>query len=243
MEYVHTRDSLPAQEWTRPSTVVDRVVCQTSGLLPTRYCPQVRELFFVDPAQGIDTQPNQPDTYWNSYAVNACTGRLANASSPPGCVEDTVYFDYPPETRAWARDTGQRFPPTEYDVTDTTSPFSPVAIISPPFLARVRGTVEVRGNATGDDFAYYRLDYGAGTQPDVWLQIGEQSAELGRDMLLGTWDTTGLNDGAVYTLRLTTVSTANTPKPLTSRSRSITSRRSLPYPNPPPGRRIAPGRM
>ncbi len=212
MEYIHTRDSLPPQEWTRPPTVVDHVVCQTSGLLPTRYCPQVRELFFADPAQGIDTTPNQPDTYWNNYSVNACTGRLANASSPPGCVEDMVFFDYPPETRAWARDTGQRFPPTEYDVTDASSPFSPVAIISPPFLARVRGSVEVRGNATGDNFAYYRLDYGAGTQPDVWLQIGEQSAESGRDMLLGTWDTTGLNDGAVYTLRLTMVDIDNTPE-------------------------------
>ena len=212
MEYIHTRDSLPPQEWPRPSTVVDRVVCQTSGLLPTRYCPPVSEMFFVDPVRGIDTQPSQPDTYWNDYSVNACTGRLANASSPPGCVEDVLYFDYPPETRAWARDTGHRLPPTEYDVAGASSPFSPVTIISPPPLARVRGSVEVRGNATGDDFAYYRLDYGAGTQPDVWLQIGEQSAESGRDMLLGTWDTTGLSDGAAYTLRLTTVSTDNTPE-------------------------------
>jgi membrane peptidoglycan carboxypeptidase len=210
MEYVHIRDSLPKQEWTRPSTVIERVVCQTSGLLPTRYCPQVREMFFVDPVLGIDTQPIQPDTYWNNYSVNACTGRLANASSPRGCVENMVFFDYPPEVRAWALDTGQRFPPTEYDVTDTSSPFSPVAIVSPPFLARVRGALEIRGNATGEDFAYYRLDYGAGTQPDVWLQIGVERTEPGRDIVLGMWDTTGLSDGAVYTLRLTMVRADNT---------------------------------
>lgn len=212
MEYVHIRDSLPVQEWTRPPTVVEQVICQTSGLLPTRYCPQVRELFFVDHASGIDTQPSQPDTYWNNYSVNVCTQRLANASSPPGCVEDLVYFDYPPEVRAWARDTGQRMPPTEYDVADAGSPFSPVAIVSPPFLSRVRGLVDVRGNATDDNFAYYRLDYGAGTQPDVWLQIGEQSTEPGRDLLLGTWDTSILSNGAVYTLRLTMVRTDNTPE-------------------------------
>ena len=50
--------------------------------------------------------------------------------------------------------------------------------------------VEVRGNATDDNFAYYRLDYGAGTQPDVWLQIGEPSTEPGRDLRMGLWDTT-----------------------------------------------------
>ncbi|RPJ00207.1 MAG: hypothetical protein EHM39_05230, partial [Chloroflexi bacterium] len=211
MEYVHTRDSLPVQDWPQPASVVERVVCQTSGLLPTRYCPQVRELFLADPALGLDTQPVQADPYWKNYSVNVCTGRLANASSPPACVEDIVFFDYPTEVRAWARETGQRLPPTEYDVADTGSPFSPVAIVSPPFLARVRGTVEVRGSATDDNFAYYRLDYGTGTQPDVWLQIGEQQSEPGRDIVLGTWDTTGLSDGAVYTLRLTMVRTDNTP--------------------------------
>jgi hypothetical protein len=82
-------------------------------------------------------------------------------------------------------------------------------VISPPYLARVRGTVEVRGNATDENFAYYRLDYGAGTQPDVWFQIGEQSTEPGRDIVMGIWDTTGLSDGAVYTLRLTMVRTDN----------------------------------
>jgi hypothetical protein len=87
-----------------------------------------------------------------------------------------------------------------------------VAIVSPPFLARVRGVVEIRGNATDDNFAYYRLDYGAGTQPDVWLQIGTQSAASGRDLLLGTWNTAGLSDGAIYTLRLTMVRTNNTPE-------------------------------
>ncbi len=209
MEYAHTRDSLPRAEWPRPANVIERVVCQTSGLLPTRYCPQTREIFFVDSQQGIDTQPVQADTYWRSYDVNVCTGRLATASSSPGCVEQVVFFDYPQDVRAWARETGQRFPPTEYDAAGGASPFSAVTIISPPFLARVRGVVEVRGNVSDENFAYYRLDYGAGTQPDVWLQVGGQNTTSGRDIVLGTWDTTGLSDGAVYTLRLTMVRADN----------------------------------
>ncbi len=209
MEYIHIRDSMPKEEWPRPSTVVERVVCQTSGLLPTRSCPQVRELFYVDPTVPIDTQPVQVDTYWETVAINVCTARLATSSSPPGCVEDLVYFDYPAETRAWARETGQRMPPAEYDVAGASSPFSPVTIISPPDLEWVSGVVEVRGNATDDAFASYRLDYGAGTQPDVWLQIGDTQTEPGRDVLMGTWDTAGLSDGAVYTLRLQMVRADN----------------------------------
>jgi len=67
----------------------------------------------------------------------------------------------------------------------------------------------VRGNVSDDGFAYFRLDYGAGPQPDVWLQIGEEQTTPGRDIALGTWDTTGLSDGAVYTLRLTMVRADN----------------------------------
>ncbi len=212
MEYLHTRDGLPRQEWGRPDTVIDRPVCQISGLLPTRDCQNMRELFYVDPVLGIDTQPRQPDTYWNTYAVNVCTGRLASASSPPGCVEEIPYFDYPPEARAWALETGQRLPPTEIDVAGATTLSGPVLIISPQSAERVRGVVEVRGNATDENFASYRLDYGAGFQPDVWFQIGDEHTEPGRDIELGEWDTSFLSDGALYTLRLTMLRTDGSPE-------------------------------
>ncbi len=209
MEYVHNRDSMPVETWQRPSTVVEQVVCQTSGLLPTRYCRQTPELFYVDPTVPYDTRPTQIDPYWKPYEINTCSGLLATASSPSTCVEEVDYFDYPPETRAWARDTGQRMPPTEYDVNGSSSPFSAVAITSPSDLGRVRGLVEVRGNATDDNFSYYRLDYGAGIQPDVWLQIA-QGTDQGRDLVMGTWDTSGLSSGAAYTLRLQMVRSDNT---------------------------------
>jgi membrane carboxypeptidase/penicillin-binding protein PbpC len=209
MEYAHTRDALPVREWQRPPTVIERVVCQISGLLPTRDCPQRRELFYVDPALRIDTQPAGADLYWDSYSVNVCTNRLATASSSPECVQDVVLFDYPAETRAWARDTGQNMPPTEYDVVGAASPTSPVRILAPAFMDQVSGAVEIRGSVQDENFAYFRLDYGAGTLPDVWRQIGTQSSEQGSDLVMGAWDTTGLSEGAVYTLRLQMVRTDN----------------------------------
>jgi len=205
MEYAHTRDALPRQDWPRPATVAERLVCEISGLLPTRDCPQVHELFFVDRARGFDTRPTQPDTYWNRYTINVCNWRLANVSSPPECVDEQVFFDYPPEVRAWARETGQRLPPEELDVVGEAAPSTAARLISPSPLARVGGVVEVRGSITADDLAYYKLDYGTGTLPDVWNELGPDQTATGRDLLLGTWDTRGLSDGTVYTLRLTLV--------------------------------------
>lgn len=205
MEYAHARDNLPVEQWERPATVVDRMVCQISGLLPTRYCPQRHELFYVDPQTGVDTQPIQVDTYWRAVAVNVCSGRLATASSPASCVENVPYFDYPPEARQWARDTNQPMPPTEYDTEGDISPQSPVAISQPGYLARITGTVEVIGTVLEDDLDYYQLSYGAGMQPDVWNALVEAGTETGRDLLLATWDTSSLSNGAVYTLRLTAV--------------------------------------
>ena len=72
-------------------------------------------------------------------------------------------------------------------------------------LARITGTVEVIGTVLEDDLDYYQLSYGAGMQPDVWNALVEAGTETGRDLLLATWDTSSLSNGAVYTLRLTAV--------------------------------------
>lgn len=206
MEYAH--QGLAVETWSRPETVVEQAVCETSGLLPTRHCPQRTELFFVDAP--VDTRPKQQDIYWNTYRINLCNWRLATDSTPPDCLQERALFDYPPEARTWALDTGQELPPTQYDVVGAESPFGAVTIIDPPPLDRRGGVVDVRGNATDASFAYWRLDYGEGMRPDIWIQIGGQNFEPGRDLLLGSWDTTGLDDGALYTLRLMMVRTDNT---------------------------------
>jgi len=79
----------------------------------------------------------------------------------------------------------------------------PVAILEPDPLAYVRGTVDVRGNATLPDFEYYQLAYGAGLNPTDWTQIGERVYVPARGALLGRWNAAGLE--GLYSLRLTVV--------------------------------------
>jgi hypothetical protein len=205
MEYIHARDLEPVQGWQPPPSVVEQMVCRWSGLIPNQYCPQVREIFYYDPVLGIDYRPNRVDTYYTAVNVNSCNNTLATPYSPPECVTEKVYFSFPPELQDWAETTpGVELPPTVYDTAAATSPFGPVVIVTPAFLGKVSGFVEVRGNAEDPALSYFRLDVGAGSSPTAWQQIGQDNAEGGNGIVLGSWDTRLLPDG-LYTLRLTVV--------------------------------------
>ena len=74
-------------------------------------------------------------------------------------------------------------------------------ILSPSEGDEVRGMMEISGRATGEDFARYRLDVGAGTQPRAWLNIGAEGTLPVGEGRLAVWDTQTLPNG-LYTLRL-----------------------------------------
>src|SRR5262249_32296405 len=114
---------------------------------------------------------------------------------------------------AWAQNTpGIELPPTEYD-TSTSVSVGPVVISEPAQFEMVSGLVEIRGNAddgllpaereTSDQaIESFRIDFGRGSSPTEWQQIGVSQTEGGTALLLGAWDTSNLEDG-LYTLRLT----------------------------------------
>ncbi len=204
MEYAHEKDALPVMEWERPVTVIDQDVCRISGLLPNGVCPTISEIFYSNPAEGIDYRPNRADTYWISRRVNSCNNTLAVPQSVPECVTEKTYFDFPPELEEWALSTGAELPPTVYDTVDSTPLFSPVAVLEPELLELVSGVVDIRGNARDPELDYFRLEVGVGSTPDTWQQIGSNRTTGGGDIVLGTWDTTAVTDG-VYTIRLTMV--------------------------------------
>ncbi|HVO42662.1 MAG TPA: transglycosylase domain-containing protein, partial [Aggregatilineales bacterium] len=207
MEYAHQRDSLPMLDWKRPDNITERTVCKYTGLLPTADCPTVKDLFIKDAT--TDTIPTDRDTYWKRYQINARNGLLATAYTPPNLVTEKVFFNYPPEALDWARSQrdklkaqGREVPPSDYDSASApTGTLESGAILSPGGLDRVRGTVPIRGNIDPNKVASYTLAYGAGLNPTQWITIpgGDPSAR-GTGLMLGMWDTTGL-DG-LYTVRL-----------------------------------------
>jgi LysM repeat protein len=89
---------------------------------------------------------------------------------------------------------------------------SHAVITSPGQNARVAGWVTVMGTATHEDFAFYKLEYGAGSSPTDWSWFagGEQPIVNGP---LGVFNTGGLPCGT-YTIRLVVVDdTGNYPTP------------------------------
>ncbi len=88
-----------------------------------------------------------------------------------------------------------------------TELIEPMANISSPLGGKtIEHSVDVAGTARAGDapgatFDHYVLEYGSGSNPSVWTQIGVTGTVPVTDGVLGVWDTTLLSDGT-YTLRL-----------------------------------------
>jgi membrane carboxypeptidase/penicillin-binding protein PbpC len=195
MEYAHLGE--PVLEWQRPPDITEVTICRVSGLLPTQYCPTTKEIFIAG------TEPTQYDNVFQPFEVNKETGLLATVYTPPELVEGRVFQVLPPEAADWVRESGLSQPPLEYDALNVPGQFGNTAVISPGPYAYVGGVVQIIGNATGDGFARYRLDFGEGLNPTEWIQIGQDVNGPRTNTELGLWDAT-LLDG-LYSLRLTVV--------------------------------------
>jgi len=96
-----------------------------------------------------------------------------------------------------------RHPPNAYDTFQMPSAQPEMHISSPVMFADGRAKLEIRGSATGANFAWFRLEYGLGLYPSGWVQIGKDNHTPVTDGPLGEWDTTTLN--GLYSLRLMVV--------------------------------------
>jgi len=196
MQYVSR--GLPADGWTAPQGVTTMTVCDPSGLLPTPECPNlVSEVFLTG------NEPHQADNLFREFSVNRETGLLATVFTPPELIEARVYMVVPDEARAWAESAGLEIPPSSYDAIQAPPVNPNVRITAPALFAEVRGKVRIVGTASGDGFAYYRVQVGKGLNPQEWVQVGGDVSTPVADGLLAEWDTTGLS--GLYAIQLQVV--------------------------------------
>ena len=194
----YTLRDLPSESWAMPAGIVTESVCDPSGLLPNKACPNVVNEVFLD-----GRQPVQVDTLYQTFQVNRETGLLATVFTPPELVEKRVYMMVPSQARAWAQTNGIATPPTAYDTLQIPAVQPEVHITKPRMFSDGRGKIIITGTAAGADFVSYRLEYGQGLYPQAWVQIGKDSPSAVTEATLGVWDTAGL-DG-LYALRLMVV--------------------------------------
>lgn len=85
-------------------------------------------------------------------------------------------------------------------------------ITSPAQNAHVSGWVTFTGNATHENFAYYKLEYGAGSNPNTWSWFFGGQMPVWHGTLGGL--NTDILPAGTYTIRLTVVDkTSNYPSP------------------------------
>jgi penicillin-binding protein 1C len=186
----------PPQEFVRPPGIVETQVCAVSGLLPTQHCPATVTDRFVE-----GTEPTTHCHVHQVFRVNRDTGKLASVHTPPELVEERVYEIFPPEARDWVRENGIPQPPSAYDEYGPGLVGGDVAIMDPPPYGYVGQGQLIVGNAKGNDFQAWRLEYGPGLDPSSWSPIGPDHGNQIDNGPLEFWDVSGLE--GLYTLRLT----------------------------------------
>ncbi len=184
--------------WKLPDGVLRLKVCDPSGMLPTAACPNLADEVFLD-----GFQPTQTDSLYEAVSVNRETGLLATVFTSPQLLEQRVYMRVPPEAQAWADSAQLSKPPTAYDTIQQPPTDPNVHINTPAMFATIKGKVKIEGSAVGSDLAYYRLQYGAGLNPQNWSQIGADSKAPLSEGTLAEWDTSSLN--GLYALQLLVV--------------------------------------
>lgn len=190
---------LPSQGWEMPSGISQVAVCDPSGMLPTENCPNVVNEIFL-----AGSEPVQQDSLYQIFQVNRESGQLATVFTPPEMVEERVYLVIPPDAVEWARKTGIPIPPDSYDpIYVAPNLNTEVRIDSPGMFGHVSGEIEIIGSASGEDFAYYRLQAGQGLNPQTWVLISEDIHTPVTQSVLGEWQTANLS--GLYTLELLVV--------------------------------------
>lgn len=184
---------LPAQGWPQPDGVVRVRVCTPSGLLPSPNCPSTTTDLFLR-----GKEPKQEDNMYQTVEVNASNGKLASACTPPDQIQRQTFQVFPSSADDWVRAQGIAQPPTEVDGPCGGGELAgDVQIGYPAIGARVKGGVQITGNARAGDFRAFRLEVGSDGQ---WTPIGGEHYDQISNGPLEFWDTTGFS--GMYTLRL-----------------------------------------
>ncbi len=135
MEAAHR--NLPPRVFAKPDGLVEREICDASGLLATADCARVRREFFIQGAA-----PTERDDAYQAFFIDAPTGKLWTDECQGPRVR-RVFRVYPPDAREWAKQKSLTLAP-ETDCMDrqpaadnkaqTASQNNPPSVARRPFL-------------------------------------------------------------------------------------------------------------
>ena len=119
----------PALKFSRPDGLIEVEVCALSGLRPNPYCPHRHIELFIP-----GTEPTKTCAMHQLVQLDATSGELATADTPPERVVERVVTVLPPELAEWGQAHGLAAPINAASQTaikpETRNP-EPLTIVSP----------------------------------------------------------------------------------------------------------------
>jgi penicillin-binding protein 1C len=191
--------------FTRPTGIVDKVICSLSGTEPSKWCKggQRNEIFANDqlplPASQDLRRQVTLDTWTGLEASTACNDftedqTVINVSDPWA----QKWFDTK-DGRNWLRDNGFSVPPAYApgrECRDNDSHptldlnVNEGAVISNSTLA-IKGTADATGG-----FRSWQLEFGFGNNPNNWTTLSQGNQPVRNDFFIN-WDMSNIPNGTI----------------------------------------------
>lgn len=197
--------------FTKPSGIVDRVICAVSGTEPSQWCTSQRSEYFAADQLPL---PSSADL-WSKAVLDTWTGLRASSACPDFSKEEfTINVTDPwaigwiqnnPDGKAWVEEMG--FPdPIRFMPTRDCQSGDPLPIIelSSPNEGQTISVspIDITGklDASGD-FMNYTLEYGMGDNPVEWNELFVGNQPISQSGNIYTWDLKSIPSG-IITLKI-----------------------------------------
>jgi hypothetical protein len=199
--------------FSRPSGIIDKIICAVSGTEPSKWCPQERsEIFSADqpplPAKNDLWKQDQRDTWTGLLPTAACpdfTEKLMIINTKDESAQKWIRNT--DDGQAWAQSMGFDKPflfAADKTCSDRNS-FPSLAILSPAAGETVTVSpldIYVLANATSD-FRDFRLDYSTADDPKNWIHLTDWiTVPATGPTKIFTWDVLAQNLTGDVNLRL-----------------------------------------
>jgi penicillin-binding protein 1C len=201
-----------ASTFSKPSGIVDRVICEVSGTEPSQWCPSQRSEFFA--ADQLPLSSSQD--LWSKVVFDTWTGLRASSACQDFTKEDFALNVTDPWAIGWIQNDSKgidwaidmgfvdpiRFAPLRdcksddpHPIVEFSSPAEGQTIAISPLDIYARIDVST-------DFQNYTLDYGLGDNPIEWKRLMDNSQPVAQPSKIFSWDLKDIPQG-VITLKIT----------------------------------------
>jgi membrane peptidoglycan carboxypeptidase len=201
-----------ATQFSKPSGIVDRVICEVSGTEPSQWCPNQRSEFFAADQLPL---PSSQDL-WSKVVFDTWTGLRASSACQDFTKEDFALNVTDPWAIGWIQNdsTGKewaqglgftdpiRFAPTRDCQSNDPHPIIEFSSLAEGQTITTSPLDIIAKIDVSADFQNYALDYGLGDNPIDWKRIMDGSQPSSQPSKIYSWDLKDVPQG-IITLKIT----------------------------------------